>query len=61
LITTPHRNDRRRAMLRIAIIIGSPARNCEAVAKWAYEIARRRDDFSVFKPATAQEQYAHRA
>ena len=49
-------------MLRIAIIIGSPpARNCEAMAKWAYEIARQRDDFSVFKPATAQEQYAHRA
>src|SRR5713101_5556991 len=33
-------------MLRIAIIIGStrPGRKAEAVAKWAYEIARRRDD-----------------
>lgn len=33
-------------MLRIAIIIGStrPNRNGEAVAKWAYEIARTRSD-----------------
>jgi NAD(P)H-dependent FMN reductase len=33
-------------MLRIAIIIGStrPGRKGEAVAKWAYEIARRRTD-----------------
>src|SRR5882762_5871907 len=33
-------------MLRIAIIIGStrPGRNGEAVAKWVYEIAKRRSD-----------------
>src|SRR6267154_4590331 len=33
-------------MLRIAIIIGStrPGRNGEAVGKWAYDIARKRDD-----------------
>lgn len=33
-------------MLRIAIIIGStrPGRNGEAVAKWVYEIAQRRED-----------------
>ncbi|HEV2717165.1 MAG TPA: NAD(P)H-dependent oxidoreductase [Terriglobales bacterium] len=33
-------------MLKIAIIIGStrPGRNGEAVAKWVYEIARRRSD-----------------
>ena len=33
-------------MLRIAIIMGStrPGRKAEAVAKWAYEIARKRDD-----------------
>jgi NAD(P)H-dependent FMN reductase len=33
-------------MLRIAIIIGStrPGRNGEAVAKWVYEIAQKRND-----------------
>ena len=33
-------------MLRIAIIMGStgPGRKAEAVAKWAYEIAKKRDD-----------------
>jgi NAD(P)H-dependent FMN reductase len=33
-------------MLKIAIVIGStrPGRNGEAVAKWAYEIARKRRD-----------------
>jgi NAD(P)H-dependent FMN reductase len=33
-------------MLKLAIIVGStrPGRNCEAVAKWAYEIARKRVD-----------------
>jgi NAD(P)H-dependent FMN reductase len=33
-------------MLKIAIIVGStrPGRKCEAVAKWAYDIARKRTD-----------------
>ena len=33
-------------MLKIAIIIGStrPGRNAEAVAKWVYEIAQKRND-----------------
>jgi NAD(P)H-dependent FMN reductase len=33
-------------MLRVAIILGStrPGRNGEAVAKWVYEIAKRRTD-----------------
>jgi NAD(P)H-dependent FMN reductase len=33
-------------MLKIAIVIGStrPGRNCEAVSKWAYGIARQRKD-----------------
>jgi NAD(P)H-dependent FMN reductase len=33
-------------MLRIAIVLGStrPGRNGEAVAKWAYEVARKRGD-----------------
>jgi NAD(P)H-dependent FMN reductase len=33
-------------MLKIAIIVGStrPGRKSEAIAKWAYEIARKRDD-----------------
>jgi len=33
-------------MLKIAIIIGStrPGRNGEAVGKWAYDVARKRDD-----------------
>src|SRR5262245_21293872 len=38
--------ERQNLMLRIAIIIGStrPGRRGEAVAKWPYEIARRRSD-----------------
>ncbi len=43
-------------MLKIAIIIGStrPGRKGEAIAKWAYEIARRRSDadFAVLDLAT---------
>jgi NAD(P)H-dependent FMN reductase len=33
-------------MLKVAIILGStrPGRNGEAVAKWAYEVARKRRD-----------------
>ena len=33
-------------MLRVAIILGStrPGRKGEAVAKWAYEVARKRTD-----------------
>jgi hypothetical protein len=39
-------NDRWRFMLKIAIIMGStrPGRNCEAVSKWAHDIARKRTD-----------------
>jgi NAD(P)H-dependent FMN reductase len=43
-------------MLRIAIIVGStrPGRNGEAIAKWAYEIARKRTDadFALLDLAT---------
>ena len=42
-------------MLKIAIIIGGtrPGRKNEAVAKWAYDIARRRRDaeFELLDPA----------
>jgi NAD(P)H-dependent FMN reductase len=63
-------------MLRIAIIIGStrPGRKSDAVARWAYEIARRRTDvefelldIATFNlpvldepvPAMSSEQYVH--
>jgi NAD(P)H-dependent FMN reductase len=63
-------------MLRIAIIIGStrPGRKGDAVARWAYEIARRRTDvefelldIATFNlpvldepvPAMSSEQYVH--
>src|SRR5450755_3557688 len=43
-------------MLKIAIIVGStrPDRKCETIAKWAYEIARKRTDvgFAVLDLAT---------
>jgi NAD(P)H-dependent FMN reductase len=43
-------------MLKIAIIVGStrPGRKCEAVASWAYEIARKRGDaeFALLDLAT---------
>jgi NAD(P)H-dependent FMN reductase len=43
-------------MLKIAIIVGStrPGRKCETIAKWAYEIARKRTDvgFAVLDLAT---------
>jgi NAD(P)H-dependent FMN reductase len=43
-------------MLRIAIVVGStrPGRKCEAVAKWVYEIARKRvdADFALLDLAT---------
>jgi NAD(P)H-dependent FMN reductase len=43
-------------MLKIAIIVGStrPGRKCEAVAHWAYEIARKRTDadFAILDLAT---------
>jgi NAD(P)H-dependent FMN reductase len=36
-------------MIRVGIVIGStrPGRNAEAVAKWVYEIARKRSDMEV--------------
>jgi NAD(P)H-dependent FMN reductase len=43
-------------MLKIAIIVGStrPGRKCEAIARWAYEIARKRGDahFTLLDLAT---------
>jgi NAD(P)H-dependent FMN reductase len=43
-------------MLKIAIIVGStrPGRKCETIAKWAYEIARKRTDadFALLDLAT---------
>jgi NAD(P)H-dependent FMN reductase len=43
-------------MLQIAIIVGStrPGRKCEAVAQWAYDVARRRTDadFAILDLAT---------
>ncbi len=36
-------------MIRVGIVVGStrPGRNAEAVAKWVYEIARKRSDMEV--------------
>lgn len=45
-VTAPPNNVKIMNALRIAIIIGStrPGRNGEAVAKWVYEIAKKRSD-----------------